>query len=307
MLTRFVNGSGTFTTIEPVSYYADDIVVTCPAPHVTGASATSATEVIVTFDKAIDGDSLTNALTQFVFTNGLTATAAVLSGTTAVKVTTSNQTAAADYTVTVSGVTDGLGQPVDPAHATATFKGFSTATSIGLLIVEVLYNPAGTDTNFEWVKLYNGSGADIDLSSWSLGWGGDDYTYGTLQLTGTVNAGACFIVGGPSSDASNGSPVYGQAAPTGKLNMQNTSAAAGDGVALFNVLVGAIAADTVPKDAVVYGVNNSNNMLSPAGTPFPSAIVPDAGSGKTIVRTSSSAWAVSTGAPNSQGCIVITQ
>ncbi|TNF25668.1 MAG: hypothetical protein EP329_22695 [Deltaproteobacteria bacterium] len=177
------------------------------------------------------------------------------------------------------------------------------AVLVGLLLDEVFYNPADADDGLEWVRLYNGTGAAVDLSGYSLGWGGNDYTYGTMQLSGTVAAGACFLVGGPTSNASNGAPTFDQ---TTKFdpNIQNSGATA-DGVALFNVQASAITGSTVPIDAVIYGDANTNNLKDGSGA-APAPHTAAAAPGSSLVRQTSTTWGVSA-TPNGSGCIVITQ
>ena len=58
-----------------------------------------------------------------------------------------------------------------------------------LWVSEVMYNPSGGDNGNEWVELFNAGGSVIDLSNYSLGWGGADYTTGVVQLSGTIPAG----------------------------------------------------------------------------------------------------------------------
>ncbi len=154
---------------------------------------------------------------------------------------------------------------------------------IGFVIAEAYYNPPGEDGGFEWVKLYNGSPATIDLSGYALGWGGNDYTYGTLQLAGTIDPGACFLVGGPNGDADGGfpgAPAFDQTA-TFTPNIQNSGATA-DGIALFDVPAASVMAATVPIDAVIYGAANGNGLLDETGAAG-IVDVADAGSGNSVV------------------------
>jgi len=180
------------------------------------------------------------------------------------------------------------------------------ASLVGLLIVEVFYNPTGTDDGLEWVKLYNGTGASVNLANYSLGYGGTDYTYGKLQLSGTVAAGACFIVGGTTSNATNGSPTFSQATDFNP-DIQNagTETDPADAVALFNVTAAQITASSNPIDAVIYGGVNSNNLKG-AGGAVGTVQVTNAPGGSSIVRTSSTAWTTNA-TPNSEPCIVIVQ
>ena len=139
------------------------------------------------------------------------------------------------------------------------------------IISEVFFNPNGADDGAEWVEIFNDGGTTIDLTNYSLGWGGPDYTTGTLQLLGSLLPGQYFVVGGPISDVSNGNPVYDQVANfTPDLENSGWFQPA-DGVALFNVPVGLIAPATVPIDAFIYAgpffSTNSNGLLDESGAP----------------------------------------
>ena len=180
------------------------------------------------------------------------------------------------------------------------------ASLVGLLIVEVFYNPTGTDDGLEWVKLYNGTGATVDLANYSLGYGGTDYTYGKLQLAGTVAPGACFIVGGTTSSAANGAPTFSQALDFNP-DIQNSGADTdpADGIALFNIKAAQITASSVPIDAVIYGATNSSQLKGPGGT-APVPHVANAPGGSSLVRQTKATWTTSA-TPNSQACVVIVQ
>ena len=102
----------------------------------------------------------------------------------------------------------------------------------------MLYDLSGTDDGLEWVEIYNNDVVAIDLSGFSLGNGGPDYTTSLVQLSGTVQPGATFVVGGPSSSAANGNPVL-DLAVNFTPDFQN-SGTTGDGVALFNVPAAAV-------------------------------------------------------------------
>ena len=150
-----------------------------------------------------------------------------------------------------------------------------------LILTEVLYDTASTDDGFEWVEIMNVGSTTIDLSGWSLGNGGTDYTYSVVQLSGTVAPGQTFVVGGTVSDATNGNPTFDQAFNFSP-DFQN-GGTAGDGVALFNVPATSITAATVPVDAVVYGPNNSSGLLDETGVAN-APEVGDAGAGSSIER-----------------------
>lgn len=175
------------------------------------------------------------------------------------------------------------------------------ATLYGLLLVEVFYNPDGDDGGKEWIKLYNATGGTVDLSGWSVGYGGTDYTYGVQQLTGSVPNGACFLVGGPTSDATNGSPEY-DATLAFNPNIQNSGSTA-DGIALFDVPKAQVTASTVPADAVVYGGSNDSGLIGPDGE-VSIVHVDEAPKGQSLMRTDFETWVVHP-TPNSEGCITI--
>lgn len=172
---------------------------------------------------------------------------------------------------------------------------------VGLLLVEIYFDHTDNDDGYEWVKLYNGTGVAVDLSTYSLGWGGENYLYGTAQLSGTVAAGECFVIGGPQKNAANGNPEYDLAYNL-TPDLQNSGATA-DGVALFNVLATAITTSTVPIDTVVYGTTNSSNLLGPDGKPAP-VTAPDTPAAQSIRRIGLSSW-VAEPVPNSVSCPII--
>jgi hypothetical protein len=137
------------------------------------------------------------------------------------------------------------------------------------LLVEVFYDGMGGNNEKQWIELYNPCGVEITLTNaYSLGWGGNDYTTGTLSLVGMLGDGGCFVVGGPQANNENGNPVFDQVANFSRdLELSGNQA---DGVALFLGVAEDIAVDTVPVDAVIYGTNNSSGLLDSEGeTPEP--------------------------------------
>ena len=162
--------------------------------------------------------------------------------------------------------------------------GGCVAAGGGLILTEVFYNAAGADDQLEWVEIHNASGRAIDLSGYSLGAGGADYTYSVYQLSGSIPAGGCRVVGGPMSSAANGSPIFGQ--PLDFFPDLQNSGSPGDGVALFAVPATSITASSVPIDAVIYGPDNLNGLLDETGA-VGAVDVGDAGEGGSIQRTAS--------------------
>ncbi|RMH69232.1 MAG: PKD domain-containing protein [Gemmatimonadetes bacterium] len=69
------------------------------------------------------------------------------------------------YTVTLT-VTDNLGATgTDQTTATITSGG---SGSTGVIFSEILYDTPGTDSDEEWIELYNGGSSTIDLGGWTI-------------------------------------------------------------------------------------------------------------------------------------------
>ena len=136
------------------------------------------------------------------------------------------------------------------------------------------------------------------MTSHSIGWGGIDYTYGTLQLDGTLSGHGCFVVGGPTASQMNYSPAFAQGDDL-EPDLQNPDGGDGDGIALFLGPAGEITPESVPLDAVVYGENNPNDLIDENGD----VATPDVAAGndmQTIARTDEG-WVVNE-APSPNDC-----
>jgi hypothetical protein len=111
------------TTLPSVWSASQLLSVTCPAPRVTSAQSKNWGRAVVRFDRRIDPASVLADGSQFSIPD-LTVTGATVSERE-VWLETTPQTSRQVYTVTVaSTVRDTQGSEVDPAAATATFKGF---------------------------------------------------------------------------------------------------------------------------------------------------------------------------------------
>ena len=197
---------------------------------------------------------------------------------------------AGDVTVNV-GLQPGVAEASVTIHLTE-------KPTVGLVLVEVFYDPPSSDDGLEWVKLYNGTSASISLEAYSLGWGGADYTTGKVNLSKSIAAGGCFIMGGPFTTKANGSPVFDQSFNFNP-DIQNSGATA-DGVALFGVASANVSSTTIPIDAVLYGEANKSGLLDPTGVPGV-VHVGKAPSGHSLLRASLESW-IHHSTPHSEAC-----
>ena len=210
----------------------------------------------------------------------------------------------ATFNVTAGAVagTDVLTASIGGSSADSTVQVVDSPVFPELVLAEVFYDPTGNDDGLEWVKIYNGTGAAVDLSTYSLGWGGTDYTYGTLQLTGSVPDGACWLVGGPMGDATTGfpgGPMFDQAADFAP-DIQNSGATA-DGVALFDFPAAMISGGSTPIDAVIYGGDNLNGLLDESGAAG-AVDVGDASSASSLHLLDDTTWSTNP-APSPLTCV----
>jgi len=178
----------------------------------------------------------------------------------------------------------------DPNNANISTSGGGSGSASDVIISEVFYDVSGSDNGYEWVELYNKGANPVDLSTMSLGAGGSDYTTTTAQLSGTIQPGQTYVIGGSTSNSSNANPSY-DLVLNFSPDLQN-SGSPGDGVALFDVLATAITSATVPIDAVVFGSNNNSNLIDESGSAN-APEVGDAPAGSSIERTSvAGAWQI---------------
>jgi hypothetical protein len=113
-------------------------------------------------------------------------------------------------------------------------------------INELRSNPAGTDTDLEWVELYNSGATDIDLTGWGLTWGTSVFKT-PVELVGTIPAGGFFLVGGelvPDTDQLIAVSLGNAGSSSDALQLS-----CADGVA----------------DTVIYGEPNSDNWTNDLG------------------------------------------
>jgi endonuclease G len=151
----------------------------CPPPAIVSAVATSSTTLQLTFSRNILASSVLADGSQFVFDQGLTASAAAVGGRS-ITLTTTAQALATTYLATIAAtVTDLQGSPV-AAPSTASFVGFD-ASSEGAgarlsrhTTMGIPSPTSATDPNSflsvkdEYVVSYNGSRKVPNWVSWEL-------------------------------------------------------------------------------------------------------------------------------------------
>jgi hypothetical protein len=184
-------------------------------------------------------------------------------------------------TGSTSGSTGGTGTTGSPADCDP-------------LLYQVVMAVQGNDSNAEWIQIVNPCDDAIDLSAYSLGWGAGGYTDGGLNLSGNLAAGSCHVVGGPTSDGSNGNPTIAQS-----IDLDPNLGDGDYGVGIFDGGAGAITPASVPVDAVIYGTTNQGHMDPDGNTPAP--YVGAAAQGSALVRVDETVnWTVA--ATNPGGC-----
>ncbi len=176
-----------------------------------------------------------------------------------------------------------------------------------LVIGEILVNPSGADEGFEWVKIYNPSNTDADLSQFEIRFGGTtDYKTGKVTLSGTLPSKKCILVHEGQSAANNGAPTLVAPFPSNFVdallrNFGGTSAGmqnpdnAPDAVAIFKASVTDIPVDVVTyMDGVAGGSGPTmSGFMGPNGQESPVLVFTDSGNNKSFIRTAMDAWTVS--------------
>lgn len=161
--------------------------------------------------------------------------------------------------------------------------GSAGAQNPGLVISEILANPAGTDSCKEYVELIATQNISFSLTPYTVivnnngnatssGWvSGGALSYAFSITGGTVAAGSVVYVGGscmtPTTQQLRVINVK-NIAGDGGLGTANSAGVFGnggsnaDGVAVFNMPVGTITSSSVPVDAVFYGTSVGNASVT---------------------------------------------
>jgi Secretion system C-terminal sorting domain len=151
----------------------------------------------------------------------------------------------------------------------------------GLVISELLANPAGTDNAFEWVELVATKPIDFSVTPYSVvvcnngtatanGWiAGSALSYGFSITTGTVNTGDVVYVGGSTMLPTgtklrtiNVVTTAGDGFGSAGAGVFGNGGANADGVAVFNMAIGSVTNSSVPVDALFYGTGIGTALVS---------------------------------------------
>lgn len=157
----------------------------------------------------------------------------------------------------------------------------SFAQNPGLVISEILPNPSGSDSPFEWIELVATSTINFAATPYTVvcnnsaatvnGWiEGGTITYAFQINSGTVNRGDVVYVGGSSmaptgtkirviNTATTGGDGFGTAASGGVVGNGGSN---GDGIAVFNLPAASLTNSTVPVDALFYGTSLGTAVLN---------------------------------------------
>ena len=156
-------------------------------------------------------------------------------------------------TITATGVNDDLNDDnvdvtitlaVDDASSDDDYDGISTTTTVTnedndlpiVVISEIMYNTPSTDD--EWIEVYNGNGADVYISNWTVVYSGGTFTF---PGSTTITDGDYITI----ALGSNGDGTY-----------NNDNPFTPD----FNDLTGS------PSNANVKDTNDTNNLGNTSGT-----------------------------------------
>ena len=155
-------------------------------PYIVGASATSSTNVNITFNEQISLDTAQNTSNYIIET--LTISDAVLQaeGKT-VALTTSGQTPGENYTIEVNNIQDLAGNTIEPG-STIGFTGYEEGPTEGQLIISEYIEGS---SNNKALEVYNASSQTVYLDNYRIvssydgsGWSGNLYNFPTGATLG---------------------------------------------------------------------------------------------------------------------------
>ena len=133
-------------------------------------------------------------------------------------------------------------------------------------INEFIPNPDGDDNGFEWVELYNGGAASLDLEDWTIEWGTKSFSSDEVLPSISIEPGGFLVIG---------DEMVGEAAVLANFALGNASSS-GDAIRL-------LCPDGSVADTVVYGPNNEDAWIDDSGA-VADSLAGKPGSGSCIAR-----------------------
>ncbi|HRI05805.1 MAG TPA: lamin tail domain-containing protein [Candidatus Dojkabacteria bacterium] len=124
-----------------------------------------------------------------------------------------------------------------------------TYASSSIIINEILYDPVGTDSGYEWIELYNPLSTSITLTGWKIQVAGTTFVDTTILPTTTIQPNTYLLV---CESKVVGCDVY-----VTKLALQNGGDST-DGVQILDAKGNVV-------DTVLYDDPNSNNLTNEQG------------------------------------------
>ncbi|MBN1617998.1 lamin tail domain-containing protein [Candidatus Dojkabacteria bacterium] len=144
------------------------------------------------------------------------------------------------------------------------------ASSKTILINEVLYDPQGSDSGYEWIELLNIGTDSVDLEGWSIEVAGSEFKPQAVLPSFIIEPNEIIVIGE--------SNVTEADIQISSLSLQNGGSTT-DGVRLLDN-------NSVVIDTLLYDDPNTNNLVDDKST-IATSFAPDAKSGNSLVRTSS--------------------
>jgi hypothetical protein len=71
---------------------------------------------------------------------------------------------------------------------------FTNVCFAQIVINEIMYNPSGTDTGYEWIEVYNSGSSDVDMVGWKFTESGTDHGLTVKQGTALIPPGSFAII-----------------------------------------------------------------------------------------------------------------
>lgn len=143
------------------------------------------------------------------------------------------------------------------------------AASSTILINEILYDPKGTNTGYEWIELKNIKSEAIDIGGWTIKIAGTAFTHKATLPPFIVEPGSIVLIGEPKVPSAH--------ITLPSLAFQNGGAET-DGVQILN-------SQGIVVDTLLYDSPNTNNLPDDISSPS-SDTAPDVASGHTLSRIS---------------------